>query len=252
MSPSEKQQAERDRRAGARARAEQMRLDAERRARRQRTLVVALTAAVVVALVVGVGVVVQRERSQAAQDAAGPPGLSDRGGLVLGDEEAPVTVTTYVDFMCPACEQFETENAALLDELREKGTIRVEYVPIAILDRFSSGTRYSTRTAGAAYCVAEHDPEQLPVFVSNLYGNQPEEGSTGLPQEQVVQIADAVGVGPEAQQCIEDGTYEGYAANVTDQASQDGVQGTPTVLVNGTFLDDLSKQGLVDLINAEN
>ena len=70
-----------------------------------------------------------------------------------------MTVTTYVDYMCPACNQFETENAALLDDLREKGEVKVEYVPIAILDRFSQGTRYSTRSAGAAYCVAEHDPD---------------------------------------------------------------------------------------------
>lgn len=252
MSPSEKKQAEHDRRTEARARAERMRLDAERRSRRQRTLVVALTAAVVVALVVGVGIVVQRERSRAAEDAAGPPGLSDRGGLVLGDEEAPVTVTTYVDFLCPACEQFETENAALLDELREKGTVRVEYVPIAILDRLSSGTRYSTRSAGAAYCVAESDPDLVPLLVSALYENQPEEGGSGLPQEQLVQIAQVIGVSDAGRQCITDGTYEGYAAAVTDQASQDGVQGTPTVLVDGTFLDDLSKQGLVDMINAKN
>jgi protein-disulfide isomerase len=252
VSPSEKKKAEADRRAEARARAERMRLEAERRARRQRTLVVAITAAVVVALVVGVGIVVQRSRSQAAENAQGPAGLSDRGGLVLGDDAAPVTVTTYLDFMCPACEQFETENAALLDELRGKGTVRVEYVPIAILDRYSSGTRYSTRSAGAAYCVAGSDPDLVPLFVSALYENQPEEGGTGLPQEQLEQIAGVIGVSDAGRQCITDRTYDGYAANVTDQASQDGVQGTPTVLVDGTFLDDLSKQGLVDLINAKN
>jgi protein-disulfide isomerase len=252
VSPSEKKKTEADRRAEARARAERMRLDAERRARRQRTLVVAITAAVVVALVVGVGIVIQRSRSQAAEDARGPAGLTERGGLVLGDDDAPVTVTTYVDFMCPACEQFETENAALLDELRGKGTVRVEYVPIAILDRFSSGTRYSTRSAGAAYCVAESNPDLVPLFVSALYENQPAEGSTGLPQQQLVDIARLIGVSERGQECITDGTYEGYAANVTDQASQDGVQGTPTVLVDGTFLDDLSKQGLVDMINAKN
>jgi protein-disulfide isomerase len=251
MSTSQKKNAE-VRRTEARARAEQLRLDSERRARRQRTLVVAITAAVVVALVVGVGIVVQRARSEAAANAAGPPGLSERGGLVLGSDDAPVTVTTYIDFMCPSCAAFETENGPLLDELREKGEVRVEYVPIAILDRYSEGTRYSTRSAGAAYCVAEEDPELLPQLVSALYENQPEEGSTGLGTDVIVQIADVIGVGDAAQQCIRDERYDGYAATVTDQASRDGVQGTPTVLVDGTFLDDLSKQGLVDMINAKN
>lgn len=251
MSASQKKSGT-DKRVDARARAEQMRLAAEQKARRQRALIVAITAAVVVVLVVGAGIVVQRARSQAAQDAAGPPGLSANGGLVLGEQDAPVTVTTYIDFMCPACREFETENGALLDELREEGQVRVEYVPVAILDRFSQGTRYSTRSAGAAYCVAESDPDLLPVYVSNLYDNQPAENSTGLPTEQLVQIAQALGVGEPGVRCISDGTYDGYAAAVTEQASQDGLQGTPTVEVDGTFLDDLSKQGLVDLINAKN
>lgn len=241
-----------DRRTEARARAEQLRLDAERKARRQRALVVAITAAVVVVLVVGVGIVVQRSRSQAAQDAAGPAGLSANGGLVLGEEDAPVTVTTYIDFMCPACKAFETENGALLDELRGKGEVKVEYVPVAILDRFSQGTKYSTRSAGAAYCVVESDPDLLPVFVSNLYDNQPEENSTGLDTDELVTIAQALGVGESGVRCITDGTHDDYAATVTEQASQDGLQGTPTVEVDGTFLDDLSKQGLVDMINEKN
>ena len=66
------------------------------------------------------------------------------------------------------------------------------------------------------------------------------------------QIAEVAGAGETAVQCITDGTYDGYAAAVTEKASKAGVQGTPTVLVNGTFLDDLSKEGLVDLINAKN
>ena len=188
-----------DKRAEARARAEAMRLESERKARRQRALIVGITALVIVALVVGVGVFVQRARSQAALDAAGPPGLSANGGLVLGEEDAPVTVTTYVDYMCPACNQFETENAALLDELRGKGEVKVEYVPIAILDRFSQGTRYSTRSAGAAYCVAEHDPDVMPLFTSAMYENQPEENSTGLSTEVIGQIAQVAGAGDDAR-----------------------------------------------------
>lgn len=38
---------------------------------------------------------------------------------------------------------------------------------------------------------------------------------------------------------------------VTGRASREGLHCTPPVEVDGTFLDDLSQQGLVDLINAE-
>ena len=151
-----------DKRAQARARAEQMRLDAARKARRQRALIVGVTAAVVVALVVGVGIAVQRSRSQAALDAAGPAGLSANGGLVLGADDAPVTVTTYVDFMCPACKAVRDRERSAAGRTPREGEVKVEYVPVAILDRFSQGTRYSTRSAGAAYCVVESDPDLMP------------------------------------------------------------------------------------------
>ena len=37
---------------------------------------------------------------------------------------------------------------------------------------------------------------------------------------------------------------------MTDQASQDGVTGTPTVMVDGSPLDDLSADGLTAAVTA--
>ncbi len=237
------------RQSAAREKAERLRLEAERRSRRQKGILIGATVAVILALVVGVGIAVQSARSQLSDEAAGPPGLTDAGGFVVGQEEAPVTVSTYVDFQCPACKAFETENASLLNELVDKGEIKVEYVPVSILDRFSSGTKYSTRSASAAYCVAENDPDSFVPFVAALFENQPEENGTGLPDEQLAQIAELVDA-TNSSECIDGNTYEGFVANVTDKASQAGLQGTPTVRIDGTFIDDLSKQGLVDQINA--
>ncbi len=226
-----------------------MREDAERAARRRRTLLVAVAAVAVVGLVVGGGALVQSLRSQAARDAAAPTGTSEHGGLLVGDADATV-VTQYVDFMCPACKQFEDENAAHLDDLRAQGAIAVEYVPVAILDRFSQGTRYSTRSAGAAYCAIEDDPQIVPDLTAALFAAQPAEGSTGLDDDELVRIAADAGAGQATQDCIADGTFTGYAAAVTDRASQDGLQGTPTIRVDGTDLQDRSRAGLQAAVDA--
>jgi protein-disulfide isomerase len=239
-----------ERREEARERARAMREDAERTARRRRTLVVAVAAALVVGLVVGAGALVQSLRSQAARDAAAPTGTSEHGGLLVGADDAPVVVTQYVDFLCPACRQFEDENASVLDHLRAQGEIAVEYVPVAILDRYSQGTRYSTRSAGAAYCAVEHDPQVLPDLTAALFAAQPAEGTPGLDDDELARLAAGAGAGEATQACVADGTFTGYAAAVTDRASQDGLQGTPTIRVDGVDLEDRSSAGLRAAVDA--
>ncbi len=238
------------RQSAAREKATQMRLEAESKARRQKGLIIGLTVAVALALIVGVVIAVQSARNQTSENAEGPAGLSDVGGVVVGPDDSDVTVSVYLDFICPACKAFETESGAALTELAEKGEIKLEYVPVAILDDASSGTKYSTRAASAAYCVAEHDPDAFEPYLKALYDNQPEEGGSGLADEVIAQIAELAGASDASTQCIEDGTYADFVAKVTDDASAAGLPGTPWVRVNGTTVENPSKQGLEDAINA--
>ena len=64
---------------------------------------------------------------------------------------------TYVDFMCPVCNQFEQAYGEAIQGLVDDGTITLNIHPISILDRASQGTEYSTRAANAMYCVAAAD-----------------------------------------------------------------------------------------------
>jgi protein-disulfide isomerase len=237
------------RQSAAREKSAQMRQQAEARARRQKALIIGITVAVVLALTVVVWIFVQSARNDISENADGPPGLTDVGGFVVGQDDAPVTVSLYVDFLCPSCKAYEAENGALLADLAEKGEIKVEYVPVSILDRLSEGTKYSTRSAGAAYCVAENDPGVFVDYLAALYENQPEEGSSGLTDETIAQIADVIGAGAASTDCIADGTYEDFVTKTTEDASVAGLQGTPTVKVNGTTVEDLSQKALVDQIN---
>ncbi len=216
----------------ARLRAEQLRREAEAKSRRTRAIIVAVTTVVVAALVVGVFIVVQNARRASEAAAAGPPKVSQHGGIVVGDASAKVTVTTYTDFLCPICNQFESTNSAGLNKLKDEGKIKIEYVPVSILDGSSNGTKYSTRSASAAYCVMESDPDKFQAFFSGMYAKQPEENSSGLTDKEIASVAGTAGVSKKGQECITSEKYAGYVGKVTDKASANGLQGTPYVLVN--------------------
>lgn len=180
----------------------------------------------------------------ATEPVAGPPGLTDRGGVLFGQPTAPVTVTVMSDFRCPACLTFHEANSAQLAELAAAGTVQVEHIPVSILDRFSEGTRFSTRAAGAAFCVAETDRDSYLEFEDVMYANQPTEGTPGPGSEEIAALAAGVGVSEAGQDCIRQDRYADYATQVTEDASTAGMRGTPTVYLNDEEIGDWTPQNL--------
>lgn len=160
------------------------------------------------------------------------------GAIAVGDAED--TLDTYIDFMCPICNQFEQLFGPEIEAMVEDGTITHNIHPIAILDRFSQGTNYSTRAANAMYCVAEADGTAAVPFMQEMFANQPAEGSTGLTDEQILAIAEEVGV-TGIDECVTGGTYNQFVADMTQKTPvQPGASGiaTPTVAVNGEAISN--------------
>ncbi|HEY0187037.1 MAG TPA: thioredoxin domain-containing protein [Cellulomonas sp.] len=184
------------------------------------------------------------------------------GGLPMSAEGAGVLdadlprVDVYSDYMCPGCGTVETQNGALLGELVAEGTATVVYHPIAILDRLSAGTEYSTRSSAAAALVAEQEPSSFEAFHLAMFEAQPAENSTGLTDEEIADIARGVGVPDETADLIADGTatstYREWVTAATSDVGTDesltnpsaGGFTTPTIAVDGVrwsgSLSDLS------------
>jgi protein-disulfide isomerase len=222
--------------------------------RRRRAVVGGVVAAVVVVLAVVVGIVVQTARTSTPADAAAPAGTVDDGtGIAVGQPDAPVTVAVYEDFQCPVCASFEATNGATLDRLVRDGAIRLVYHPIAFLDRAST-TDYSTRALNAAGVVLDRAGADAFVrFHDLLFASQPPEGSAGLTDDQLVDLAVQAGASGEAvEQGIHDRAFGDWVRQVTDAASRAGVNGTPTVLVDGTPIpnDQLTPEGLAAAVDA--
>ena len=270
------------RRDEARAKAAQMRKEQERKARRNRIIgIVVIVLAVVALALIVFKIVNTKNENEAANsevvyggtsanvippliaDVTSPSTAQDNGGIPVSNGgktvgeagDGDVNLTIYFDFMCPICGNFEQINGADVATIVAEAGNTVEYHPISFLDANSNGTFYSTRAANAAAIVADKSPEHFADFVSQMYVDQPAEGSSGRTDAEIAKIATDVGVpqdvadtftdtasgsyetGTADDPTSHDGTWRSFApwvAAATNQMSLDGLQvSTPTILVNG-------------------
>ncbi|GIG38853.1 DsbA family protein [Cellulomonas phragmiteti] len=269
------------RRDDARAKALAMREEQERKAKRTRLIAIGgLLAAVLVLGGVIFGIVRQGQANAEAYgdvlfaggtentlvpafsaidtpdvaDAAGGVPVSAAGVGTAGEDD--VVVEVYYDFMCPWCGRFDVANAGELDALAADEGVTVVYKSIAFLDGNSQGTFFSTRAANAAAAVAAGAPDSYTAFVTAMFANQPDEGTAGIKDARIAEIALEVGVPQSVVDTFTetvDGTYEvatsedeketregtwrryaPFVAATTQQAAQDlGGLSTPTVLIDG-------------------
>jgi protein-disulfide isomerase len=164
--------------------------------------------------------------------------------IEVGQANAPTTVDLYFDYQCPNCKSFEDQNGATIDQQLASGKIKVRYHGMAFLDT-AANNQYSTRALNAAAAVVNAaGPDAFQKFHDLLYANQPPEGGSGLTDDQLASYAAQAGAsGSTVQQQIKNLTYGDWVKKITDQASKDGVTGTPTVKVNGQQVQDWSKAG---------
>ncbi|HET6699100.1 MAG TPA: thioredoxin domain-containing protein [Nocardioidaceae bacterium] len=248
MSSKKSKATQRSNAGRAAERAAAIRAEQERSERRRRAVIVGAVVLVVIAVVVGIGIAVQSGRDTTGQVATPPSGTVDQYAVPFGEADAPVTVGIYEDFMCPFCGQFEAASGDQLEKYVADGDVQVQYHVVSFLDRASNGTDYSTRAMNAFGVVLDvAGPQTAKKFHDLLYENQPEENSDGLSDEELIDLAVQAGA-PREQVAgpIESGKFEQWVANATEAASQAGVTGTPTVMVDGEQVQGATIGELVD------
>ena len=87
-----------------------------------------------------------------------PQSTTEDGAPVLGDPDAPVTIVEFADFMCPACQQYESTKERLIENYVMTGQAKLEYRYFPTVDRsgFVSGLVECAVDQGANFWVA-HD-----------------------------------------------------------------------------------------------
>ena len=261
--PSDSRPTKNERRDQAREKAKQLRVSQKKKDRRRRVVVQGGIGLGAVAVVVIVAFVIMGSIRPAGP---GPLNMASDGILVgeamtavqtdaLQPDEEPVAsdpdgtgtvanIRIYVDYLCPACGEFEATNGEQIRTWVETGAATIEVHPIAILTSRSAGTQYSLRAANAAACVADTAPDGFYAFHEALFADQPEENSTGLSDDELKALVASSGVQTDVgaiDACIDDGTFSPWVKSATDRAlagpipNSDlaAVSGTPTVLVDG-------------------
>jgi protein-disulfide isomerase len=175
-----------------------------------------------------------------------PAGAPENGdGIVLGS--GPPLVDAYIDFLCPFCRMFEERSGPEIDALVDRGVITLVYHPLGFLDRLST-TRYSTRAAAASGCAS--DGGRFREYLYALYENQPPEGSDGLSDEELVSLGLGCGLDEDFGSCVMAGRYVPWAEYMTALAIARGVNGTPSVYVDGMGVP-ASAQAITAALRAE-
>ena len=174
-----------------------------------------------------------------------PRGADEFGALLIGDRGGSSVVEVFVDFQCPFCQRWDQElgDALISQALTEGSNLLVKVNPLAFLGETTADLSVpgaSARAANAAACIAEHEePAVLARYVAGVYeAADPSEPPGQFPPSQLVSIATGAGAGTQTTECIRTGDFIGYVAEVTRNSFVRGVGGTPTVVLNGSLVED--------------
>ncbi|MGF0313022.1 DsbA family protein [Rhodococcus sp. IEGM1428] len=224
----------------------------------RRTLIQIVVAVVLIALVAAIALFIVNRNTTSGEasptmgagmssgDQLTPTSLTDSGAIRFGNPDAATVISVVEDFQCPACKNFESISGSTLQQLADAGNVAVDYRPISILDRFSNGTMYSTRAASASICVAENDRDSWMDWHNAMFAEQPAENGTGLTDDKLVEIATSAGAdSPATASCITDGSYTDWVTSQTQSVIGEGINGTPSVRVNGTDVSNPTPENIL-------
>ncbi|MFL5506701.1 MAG: DsbA family protein [Gemmatimonadales bacterium] len=169
-------------------------------------------------------------------------------GYIMGRPDAPVEVTEYGDYQCPACAGFDmVQFPTVKERLVDGGRVRWRYRDFP-LDNIHPNARL---TAHAAACADEQgkywDAHRL------IYEAQSDWSRSPNAAGDLRDIVKAIGVDMgKYDACMQSAKYAGRIQASHDEAIKVGVQSTPTFMIAGRLYagalpyDDLRK--LVDSI----
>ena len=173
-------------------------------------------------------------QQQATVEASGELDLT--GQPRLGQEDAPVEIAVFEDFKCPACQFFDAEVMPQIErELIGTGQAKLHFLNYPFIGPDS------TVAATAGECVYEQNEAAFWNYKNFVFRAQGPESQEWATPAFLTDIArnNLPAVDADAlQSCIEDETYAERVASEREMGTAAGVQGTPSVFVNGERVED--------------
>ena len=166
---------------------------------------------------------------ESSNSSGGAQGSDSLSAPVQGDPKASVSVVVYEDFACPHC---QTYNLSVLPKLESKyiesGDIRYEHRDFPVVSdeswRAASGARAVQDRAG---------DDSFFTYARLLYENQ-----SSLGPDTYASLANQMNLDGQAiSDAAESQSYETTVRSDYDRASNNGISGTPTILVDGSAVE---------------
>src|SRR3990172_4698891 len=150
-------------------------------------------------------------------------------GYLLGSDAAPVEVTEYADYQCPACRDFElVQFPTVRRQLIESGQVRWRYRDFPL----DGAHRYARMAAHAAACA--NDQGKYWEMHRAIYDRQSEWSVARDAAGRFRDYATAIGLaGADYDSCMSSARYAGRIQASANEGQQLGVPATPTFLIGG-------------------
>ena len=161
----------------------------------------------------------------------------DTADHVLGKPDAPITIVEYASLTCPHCAEFNKE---IMPELKAK---YIETGKAKLIYRDFPLDQWALRASVLARCAP---PDRYFGFIDVLFQNQVTWATAKDPMAALEKIAKLGGISSEKfNACMQDRALDDAVLAQAKRGQDDGVQGTPTILVNGKKIDN--PQSFADL-----
>lgn len=160
------------------------------------------------------------------------------GQPILGDLDAPVTVVEFGDYKCPGCKSWsETHFPQLVKDYVDKGDVKFSFVHVLF---HGDESKVGTLAAEAIY---KQSPESFWIFNKELFKAQPTNANHDEPWLTMDKVNEIAGTIPGID--LEQLKKDMQDQSVIDEVNRDtklveefDVQMTPSIMVNGTMLED--------------
>lgn len=229
---------------------ERLRQERERQAKKEKTrrqLIVIGSAIVVLAIAGGAGYAIMQankpshwESAKDEKNITAPKNTSGENGttVVIGKASAKKTLELYEDSRCPICASFEQAVGPTVKKDVDAGKYKLKYVGATFIDNADSGegSKNALSALGAALNVS---PEAFTEYKAALYAAKwhPKETEDKFAKDSyLLEVADTIPAlksNAEFKKNVEDGTFDAWAMRMSDAFGKSGVEGTPTLKMNG-------------------
>ncbi len=205
---------------------------------RQQRLVVILAVVGAALVIAGLLIVPSLKANLAPVGEIKPAALHEHpkaDGTAMGETNAPVLVEVWEDFQCPACRNFsEQVEPQVTQNYVATGKVRYVFRQYPFIDS-NSATKESHQAANASMCANEQG--RFWDYHDILFTNWDGENAGSFSDKRLGAFAENLGLDMgKFNECFKANRYKDQIEKDKADGEKAGVQGTPSVFVDGTLL----------------